>query len=146
MLIMQAKRKAREDAKLARAEEREEKKAEKKRQNDTDRVVKAAAKEGRKENLPGERLKRMVVILDSTLLHNQEFMEAFKQSVEVFKMEFRTSDSEPGFVRWKRVMTERVLDERARVVEQVSEVDENELLVLLQAQGFVGLVHHSKQV
>ena len=110
-----------------------------------DKVVKAAAKEGQKENRPGERLKRMVVVLDNTLLHNQEFMEAFRTAMETSNVGFRTDDAEPGFVRWKRVMMERVVDEHGLMVEQTSEVDEDELLVILQGQGFVGLVHHSKQ-
>lgn len=142
MFLLQEKRKGREEAQQARADEREEKR----RQKDVEKVVKEAAKEGQKENRPGERLKQMVVILDGALLHDQEFGGAFASAVETFKMEYRTSDAEPGFVRWKRVMTDRVLDESSRVVEQVSEVDENELLVILQAQGFVGLVHYSKKV
>ena len=146
---MQEKRKAREnakqakeDAKRARAAEREEKK----QQKGVDKVMKAAAREGQKENRPKERLKRMVVILDSTMLHNTEFMDTFTPAMENLGMSYRTSDLEPGFVRWKRVMTERSLDEGSQVLEHVSEVDEQELLVILQAQGFVGLVHHSKQV
>jgi hypothetical protein len=140
---MQEKRKVREDAKRARAEVREEKKQRK----NVDKVMKAAAKEGQKENRPKERLKRMVVILNDTLLHNSDFMDAFILAMGAAEMTFRTSDSEPGFVRWKRVTTERSLDgDSQEVVEDISEVDEDELLVILQAQGFVGLVHHSKQV
>ncbi len=58
-LDLQAKKRAKEDAKLARAEEREEKK----RLKTFDTVVKAAAKEGRKDNSPSERLKQMLVVL-----------------------------------------------------------------------------------
>lgn len=134
-------------AKLARAKEREEKKREKKQQKEINDALKSATKEATKEHRPGERLKHMVVVLDTTVSENKDFMAVFATSMRSLEMEYRISScDEPGTVRWTRVMTERTVNDSAQVVGQVFEVDEKELLVTLEAQGFVGLVHHSKQV
>ena len=107
--------------------------------------MKAAAKESRKEQRPGERVKQMMVVLDRTLLENAHFMAEFAPSLKELGMEYVVSDDEPGIVQWKRVVTERTLNHRDQVVEDRVETEEDEMLVVLEAQGFVGLVHHSKQ-
>ena len=38
------------------------------------------------------------------------------------------------------------LDSTSQIVHNVTEKDEDEMLVMLDAQGFVGLVHYTKQV
>jgi len=38
------------------------------------------------------------------------------------------------------------LDSTSQIVHNVTEKDEDEMLVTLDAQGFVGLVHYTKQV
>ena len=136
------KRKDREDAKEERAREREEKR----RQKDIDSTLKAAAKEGRKENRPGERLKKMVVVVDNTLLQSAQFMAEFAPAMKELAVDYQIGANEPGVVRWKRITTERTLNEQGGVTEERFEDSEKELLVVLQAQAFVGLVHHSKQV
>ena len=39
-----------------------------------------------------------------------------------------------------------ILDSTSQIVHNVTEKDEDEMLVTLDAQGFVGLVHYTKQV
>lgn len=137
-----------EEEKLERVRLKREQTQEKKQQKQVDKAVKAAARAGSRENRPGERLKRMVVMLDRTLSENTDFMVGFATSVRSMDVEYRISTREdPGVVRWRRVVTERGVDQNTQViVGRVTEDDESELLVTLEAQGFVGLVHHSKQV
>ena len=138
-----------EKEKLERARLKREQAEEKKQQKQVDKAVKAAARAVSKENRPGERLKRMVVVLDRTLSENTDFMAGFAASVSSMDVEYRISTNEdPGVVRWRRIVTERGMDiqDAQVVVGRVTEDDESELLVTLEAQGFVGLVHHSKQV
>ena len=107
------------------------------------KAVSQAAKEGNLENRPSERLGRMVVVLDSTLSENKEFMEVFT----TLGVSHQISDSsEPGCVRWRRIMSERTVNDEALIVKNHSLVYENEVLIMLEAQGYVGLVHYSKQV
>ena len=143
--ISEAKKREKEMLVLKRAQER----AEKKKQKEIDAAVKKAAKESSKENKPGEVLKRMLVILDTVLAENVEFMKEFVVKLNAEGVTYQISESdenEPGSVRWKRIMTERTVDEDAKVIEKVSEVDEDEIVITLEAQGFMGLVQHSKKV
>lgn len=88
-----------------------------------------------------------MVVLDSTLYRNAGLMELLSPSLRSLSVECRLSThDEPGVVRWRRKVREREVDERARVVSQVVEEEEREVLLTMEAQGFVGLIHHSKQV
>lgn len=128
-------------------EEKVKEKLKKEQEKKVHKVIKAAAKEGSRENRPGERLKQMMVVLDSTVFENEEFMEEFELEANALGVQYCScKENRPGCIRWRRVLTERsVNQEKAEIIENSVEVDENELLVVLQAQGFVGLVHHSKQ-
>lgn len=108
------------------------------------KAVAQAAKEGNVENRPNERLGRMVVVLDTTLSENRAFMDIFT----TLGVNYETNDDgdEPGCVKWKRVMPERTVNDKAQIVKSFPIVYEKEVLVTLEAQGFVGLVHYSKQV
>ncbi len=133
-----------ERAKLVRAQEREDKK----RRKEVDRVLRAAARESNKDQSPGERMKNMAVVLDSTLVENRDFMAEFAPAIHSMKGNFRVSqcDTEPGVVKWVRILTECDVDTSAHVTRRAMEIEENEILVTMEAQGFVGLVHYSKQV
>lgn len=132
-----------EKARLEKAQAREAKKKEK----ELDKALRSVAKEGNKDNSPAHRLRQIVVVLDSTLSENRDFMSFFATALRSLGVEYRLSTcGEPGVVRWKRLVTERDVSESAKVVQQVVEVEEKEMLLTLEAQGFVGLVHHSKQV
>ena len=109
--------------------------------------MRGMAKESSKECRRGERLKHMTVVLDPTLSENGDFMAVFAAAMSSMKVEYQLSDSqEVGVVRWKSTEMERDVSESAEVVSRTVEVEEKEVLLTLEAQGFVGLVHHSKQV
>ena len=121
--------------------------ADKNQQKEVDKALKNAMKKTSKENRPSERLKQMVVILDSTLSENIEFMEEFGKGLNNMEVGYEISkDNEPGSVRWKRIMKERTLTDSVEVVENTVVVEENELVITMKAEGFIGLVHYSKQV
>lgn len=129
------------------ARERHEKEKDKMQKKEMDAAIKEVVKKNNMENRSGERMKQMKIVLDSALSENRDFMAEFAKGVRSLEVEYRVSKTdEPGSVRWVRVVRERRVDERAKIVEREKEVEENDLLVTLEAQGFVGLVHHSKEV
>ena len=143
----EGKRKAgelsRERARLAREQQKEAKK----HQKELDRAVRAAARAGSKEHSPAQRLKNMVVLLDQTLAENSNFMAEFAPALHALDGKLRISQlDEPGVVKWLRIESECGVDENARITKRSMEVEEKEMLVTMEAQGFVGLVHYSKQV
>ena len=112
-----------------------------------DIAVKEVVKKSRMENRSGERVKQMVVVIDTSLFKNREFKAEFEKGVQSLEVECRVSENiEAGSVKWVRVVKERTVDERAQIVEIVREECEHDMLVTLEAHGFVGLVHHSKEV
>ena len=131
-------------AKLVREQEREDKKQRK----EVEKALKAAVKAGSKEHSPAERLKNTVILLDSTLAENGGFMASFAPAIQDVNGSFRVreSDDEPGVVKWVRICTECGVDDNAHITKYTLEVEEKEILVTMEAQGFVGLVHYSKQV
>ena len=76
-----------------------------------------AARDGRRENQTApERLKRMVIVLDSTLAENGVFMEALVEEVEEAGIEHRVGREGPvGCVRWGRKQRERIVTDDAQV-------------------------------
>lgn len=47
---------------------------------------------------------------------------------------------------WDAISSSLILDFTSQIIHNVTEKDEDEMLVALDAQGFVGLVHYTKQV
>ena len=55
------------------------------------------------------------------------------------KGNFRINQSDkPGVVKWIRLLTECDVDTSARITRHTMEVEENEVVVTMEAQGFVG--------
>ena len=98
----------------------------------------------------------MVLVLDSSLAENSEFMESL-----VGELEEVGGGGVPGGVTWRRKQRERNVTENAEVgtllyvygfflctyIHQIEEVvfekEENHLLLTLEAHGFAGLVKMS---
>ena len=102
----------------------------------------------------------MVLVLDSSLAENSEFMESLVGELEEMGVEHRVGvGGVPGGVAWRRKQRERNVTENAEVgtllcvrlflmyIHQIEEVvfekEENHLLLTLEAQGFAGLVKMS---
>ena len=144
MLECERKELEKEKVRQAKAEAREARKKEK----EYDQALKSAARESSKDmSTPKQRLKHMIILLDSTLFHNGDFMATFAPAVKECEVAYRLGTlDEPGVVRWLRMLTQRDVSESAKVVSEVVEAEESDVLLTLEAQGFVGLVHYSKQV
>ena len=110
----QEKRKASEARRL----EREKKQAEKKQQDEMKKALKKAASDTGKETRdPAERVKQMIVVLDKALVENAEFMTELTTELSTLSVgyEVGSTDMHPGSVQWKRRLSERTVDENAKV-------------------------------
>jgi crossover junction endonuclease EME1 len=111
-----------------------------------EKAMKEALRETRREANPQVRLRQMVLVLDSSLAENSEFMESLVGELEEMGVEHRVGvGGVPGGVTWRRKQRERNVTENAEIEEVVFEKEENHLLLTLEAQGFAGLVKMSKQ-
>ena len=94
--------------------------AEKQQQNKLNRALKKATSESSKENSPNERLRQMIVILDTSLSENAELMAELASEMKEAGVEYRvSSEFHPGSVRWRRKVTERCVSEDAEVRERL---------------------------
>jgi hypothetical protein len=67
------------------------------------------------------------------------------EELEEAGVEYRVGKGGPvGGVRWRRKQLERTVSDDAQISETISESDEKELLLTLDAQGFSGLVQCTK--
>lgn len=61
----------------------------------------------------------MVVILDTVLSENAQFMAELAGELQALGVAYRISrDMHPGSVRWKRTVSERSVDDEAQVSER----------------------------
>lgn len=75
-----------------------------------------ASRETRRELNPQERLRQMVLVLDSSLAENSEFMESLVGELEEMGVEHRVGvGGAPGGVTWKRKARERNVTENVQV-------------------------------
>ena len=76
-----------------------------------------AAAKTRRENQPAEQMKQMVVLIDTSLSENPEFMEVLARELREVGVEYRVSSGRQpaGSVRWRRKQWERTVDETAQV-------------------------------
>ena len=114
ILHMQEKHKASEARRL----EREKKQAEKKRQGEMKKALrKAASDTGKETRDPAERVKQMIMVLDKALVENAEFMTELTMELSTLSVgyEVGSADMHPGSVQWKRRLSERTVDENAKV-------------------------------
>ena len=112
--LAQEKHKASE----ARRMEREKKQTEKKRQDEMKKALKKAASDAGKEiRDPAERVKQMIVVLEKALVENVEFMTDLTKELSTLSVAYEVglSDMHPGSVQWKRRLSERTVDENAKV-------------------------------
>eukprot|EP00731_Ephydatia_muelleri_P029299 Em0020g943a len=124
-----------------------EKRTEKKRKGEVQKAVRKAELDGKKEHRPGERVKQMTVIMDTTLSEHVSFMAAFTPRMQEMGVGYcLCAHPEPGSVHWVRKVTERAVDDHAQVTHTVIESKERSLLVVLEAERFANLVHNHKRV
>ena len=66
---------------------------------------------------PAERVKQMIVVLDRVLVENAELMAELTTELGSLGVEYQvgSSDMHPGSVKWKRKISERSVDEEAKV-------------------------------
>ena len=58
----------------------------------------------------------MVVLLDTVLSENDDFMTHLVSELHTLKVTYRVcGDMHPGSVSWKRIVTDRTVDESAQV-------------------------------
>ena len=127
-------------------------------QKKMDIAVKEIVKKSNMENCSEERVKQMLVVLNTNLFDNSVFMAEFLKGVQSLGVGYRVGDGgsdggeacsvigDAGSVRWVRVLKERTVDEDAQIVEREGMENEKNFLVVLSAQEFMGLVHRSKEV
>ena len=74
-------------------------------------------KDTRKESqAPADRLRHMVLVLDSTLSENSDLMESLVEELEEAGVEYRVGKGGPvGGVRWRRKQLERTVSDDAQV-------------------------------
>lgn len=100
--------------------------------------VKSGSKDG---------LHQVVVVLDRVLGESTDFMTEFLTRAMKLGVQYRVEDGYvPGSVRWVWSVAERDQDQAARTVERGKEKEVSRMLVTMDAPGFVGLVHYSKEV
>lgn len=135
-----------EDAQIARVERLLKEKTEKERKKKLNKATKTVTRDSRRDvQRPQDRLKQMILVLDSTLSENRDLMEALVEELEEAGVEYRVGEGGPvGSIRWRRKQKERNVTDDARITEFDSEREENHLLLTLEAQGFAGLVQYSK--
>ena len=103
----------------ARRLEKERKQAEKRRQNEMKKALKKAASDTSKESRqPGDRVKKMIVVLDKALVENAEFMTELTPELSALGVGYQVGSAEmhPGSVQWKRMISERTVNEDAKVL------------------------------
>ena len=62
----------------------------------------------------------MVVLLDTTLSENGDFMAHLASELHALEVTYRIcQDMHPGSVRWKRIVTDRAVDKSAQVYSAV---------------------------
>ena len=73
--------------------------------------------EANKENSPSERVKQMIVILDTVLSESGDFMVELVGELRDMGVEYRVGRGEvhPGSVRWKRRVSERTVGDDTQV-------------------------------
>ncbi len=76
-----------------------------------------ASREASKENSPTERVKQMVILLDTVLSENADFMAELTQELREMEVGYRVTHGNmpPGSVRWRRRVIERDVDSSAKV-------------------------------
>ena len=73
-------------------------------------------REKRREESPQERLRNMILVLDSSLAENTQFMEAIVGELEEMGVEIRVgADGVPGGVTWCRKQRQREITANAKV-------------------------------
>ncbi|CAI8024649.1 Crossover junction endonuclease EME1 [Geodia barretti] len=142
-------KKPRENEQITKAEQRQmimKRKEQQQKVKQFEKAMKEALRETRREASPQERLRQMVLVLDSSLAENSELMESLVGELEEMGVEHRVGvGGVPGGVTWRRKQRERNVTENAEIEEVVFEKEENHLLLTLEAHGFAGLVKMSKQ-
>jgi signal recognition particle GTPase len=102
----------------ARRLEKERKQAEKKQQNEMKKALRKAATDTSKESrAPGDRVKKMTVVLEKALVESAEFMTELTTELSTLDVGYQvgSNDLYPGSVLWRRTISERTVDENARV-------------------------------
>ena len=82
------------------------------------KALKKASSETRKEvRGPAERVKQMIVVLERALVESAEFMTELTTELSALSVGYVVGcdDMPPGSVMWKRKITERTVDEKAKV-------------------------------
>ena len=65
----------------------------------------------------------MVVLLDTALSENDDFMSHLVSELQSLEVTYRVrGDMHPGSVSWKRIVTDRTVDESAQVVDRRQQV------------------------
>ena len=80
-------------------------------------LKKAASDTSKESRAPGDRLKQMIVVLDKALVENAEFMTELTTELSSLDVGYQigSDDLYPGSVLWKRKISERTVDENAKV-------------------------------
>ena len=78
---------------------------------------KAASDMSKESRGPGDRVKKMTVVLEKALVENVEFMTELTTELSALNVGYQvgSDDLYPGSVLWKRNISERTVDENARV-------------------------------
>ena len=78
---------------------------------------KAASDTSKESRAPGHRVKKMTVVLDKALVESAEFMTELTTELSALDVGYQvgSDDLYPGSVLWKRMISERTVDENARV-------------------------------
>ena len=114
---------------------------------------------------PAERVKQMIVQLDTAVSENAAIMSKLATQLQEIGVAYRVSDLQPpGSVRWKRKTqsegecvgegaevghgyhTDKVAMELSSQQVHSREHEETHLIVTLEGVGFLGLVHYTRQV
>ena len=97
--------------------EKEREKAEKQLQKEIEKARRQANSASRKEDQPSERLKQMVVILETAIAENSSLMSCLVGKLSEVEVEYRISKESPhpGTISWRRKTAERAVDQQAQV-------------------------------